>query len=119
LRGIVIENRPALDVIQQYDNPTTLFYIDPPYPHRVRSHKWAKYAYQHDLTDDDHRDLAAALHQVDGMVMISCYPCNLYRNLYGDWDRAERRAMADAANEKVEVLWMNPNCRNTRPRLNL
>lgn len=110
LRGVVIENRPALDVIRQYDSPQTLFYLDPPYPHRVRSHKWAKYAYRHDLTDDDHRKLASVLHQAAGMVMISCYPCNLYLDLYADWEHTERRAMADAANERIEILWMSPNC---------
>lgn len=30
LKGVVLENTDALDVIRRYDSPTTFFYIDPP-----------------------------------------------------------------------------------------
>ena len=33
LLRVQIENAPAIDVIQRYDSPETLFYCDPPYPH--------------------------------------------------------------------------------------
>src|SRR5436305_5394699 len=36
LLRVQIENRPALDVIRLYDDSTTLFYCDPPYPHETR-----------------------------------------------------------------------------------
>lgn len=37
LQGVVIEERPALDVIRQQDAPDTLFYVDPPYVPATRS----------------------------------------------------------------------------------
>ena len=42
MQGVIIENRPALDIIAQQDAPETLFYIDPPYVPAVRGrqHKY-------------------------------------------------------------------------------
>lgn len=36
LRGVVIEKRPAVDVLAQQDGPETLHYVDPPYVHSTR-----------------------------------------------------------------------------------
>src|SRR5437868_9005993 len=33
---VQVENRPALEVIRLYDDPGTLLYCDPPYPHAAR-----------------------------------------------------------------------------------
>jgi DNA adenine methylase len=65
LRGVVIENRPALEVIQQHDGPDTLHYVDPPYVHDTRKPGNEK-NYKHELTDSDHRELAAALNGLGG-----------------------------------------------------
>lgn len=106
LRGVVIENRPAVEVIRQHDGPLTLHYVDPPYPSGTRD-DGADYG--HEMTDDDHRELAAVLRSVEGMVVLSGYPCDLYdRELYPDWHRVTRRALADGARERTEVLWLNP-----------
>jgi DNA adenine methylase len=36
LRGVVIENRPASEIIAQHDSPETLFYLDPTFMRRER-----------------------------------------------------------------------------------
>lgn len=113
LRGVVIENRPAIDVIQQYDSLETLHYIDPPYPFSTRNKRWVGKAYRHEMTDDDHRELASVLRHVKGMVLISGYPCKLYdEELYPDWYRVTRKAHADGAAERIEVLWINDAARS-------
>jgi DNA adenine methylase len=109
LRGVVIENRPALEVIPQHDRVDSLFYIDPPYPHETR-YKGAKWrdCYRHEMTAEDHRALAEVLRSVKGMVVLSGYACDLYdRELYPDWHRVERKTFADGARERTEVLWLN------------
>jgi len=61
-----IENAPAIDVIQRYDTADTVFYLDPPYLHSVRSDSSA---YGYEMTDKDHERLAAALQNVRGRVV--------------------------------------------------
>jgi DNA adenine methylase len=113
LRGVTIENRNAIEVIQQQDTIDTLFYCDPPYVHSTRSsllHKGGNNdsGYAHEMTDDDHRDLAAVLHQVKGMVVISGYACALYdKELYPDWQRVTMHASADGGMARTEVLWIS------------
>lgn len=104
LRGVVIENRPAIQVIETHDSPETLHYIDPPYVAETRD-KGSDYLFEMD--DDQHRELAAVLHQVKGAVIVSGYACDLYdQDLYAGWHRVSRQTMADGARLRTEVLWM-------------
>ena len=108
LRGVVIEHDDALAVIARYDGPETLHYVDPPYPHSTRYVRWAGEAYAHEMSDDQHRELAALLHQVKGAVVLSGYACELYdQELYPDWQRVEHPAHADGAKDRIEVLWLS------------
>jgi len=104
LRGVCIENRSAIEVMQPHDSARTLFYVDPPYVSETRD-KGSDY--RHEMTNEDHRALADYLHSVAGSVCLSGYPCALYDELYGDWRRVERKALADGARKRTEVLWMN------------
>lgn len=115
LRGVVIEHRDALEVIAQQDTAGTLFYVDPPYPHATRtavqSGSHNDTAYCHEMTDDDHRALAKVLNDVEGMVVLSGYACQLYdEDLYCDWERHTRMTLADGAQPRTEVVWLNPAC---------
>jgi len=103
LDGVVIENTPALNAIEKFDSPETLFYVDPPYVTDTR--KRTK-AYRHELTDSDHVELLTALKSVKGMVMLSGYQSDLYSSL--DWHRIDRKALADGAGDRTESLWFNP-----------
>ena len=112
LRGVVIENRSAVSLIPQHDSPETLFYADPPYPLSTRS-KTGAGSYAHEMSDDDHRELAQVLRSVKGMVVLSGYPCELYDcELYPDWCRVERPAIAHGALKRTEVLWLSPSAAN-------
>ena len=106
LLRVQIENRPALDVIREYDDKDTLFYIDPPYPHESRGD--AK-AYEFEMTDDEHRLLAKVLHEVKGRVAVSGYRCPLMDELYGDWRRydAPVKKAHSCKHERQECLWVN------------
>ena len=112
LRGVVIESREATAVVRQYDDPATLHYVDPPYTFGSRSlprGASSPFAYRHEMTDDDHRALAATLQVARGMVVLSGYGCDLYdRELYPTWQRVEKETHADGASDRTEVLWLNP-----------
>ncbi len=107
LRGVVIENRPAIEILQQHDSAETLHYVDPPYAHETRK-PGNEDNYKHEMTDADHVELAQVLHGLGGGIVLSGYPSPLYdKELYADWHRVERKALADGAAERTEVLWIN------------
>jgi DNA adenine methylase len=112
LRDIIIERRPALEVIKQQDGPDTLFFLDPPYVRATRTFmtnaRRRSGAYTFDMDDDDHRALASALCSIEGMAIICGYKHPLYdRELYPDWHRIELKTVADGAKPRIEVLWFN------------
>lgn len=111
-RGVVIENRPAIKVIEQHDGPDTLHYVDPPYLHSTRRPRQLANYGEHEMTDDQHRELADVLHRVKGYVAISGYRSKLYDRLFGDWRMVTRRTFADGANPREECLWLSPNIRS-------
>src|SRR5581483_8649684 len=106
LLRVQIENAPAIDVIKRYDSEQTLFYCDPPYPHASRGDSKA-YAYE--MSDDEHRALAAALRSVKGKVAVSSYRCDLMDELYGDWYRTTAPAKHAHSIKQLreETLWTN------------
>ena len=78
LQRVQIENAPALDVIARYDTPETVFYLDPPYVHSARGDSSA---YEFEMTDDDHAELAAVLSSIRGRAVLSGYRTPLYDEL--------------------------------------
>lgn len=111
LRGVTIENRPALDVLRQYDADDALHYVDPPYPRSTRNiHSASNAIYRYEMTDEEHRHLADTLRQLRGMVIVSGYGCDLYdQELYPDWHRLTRNTHADGGGDRTEVLWISPS----------
>jgi DNA adenine methylase len=105
LQGVVIESRPAIEVMLRHDRPEALHYVAPPYLHTTRSRIRG---YRHEMTREDHVALAEVLRELRGTVVLSGYPSVLYdRDLYPDWHRIQRGTFADGAQERTEVLWSN------------
>lgn len=105
---VQIENRPALDVIRLYDSARTLFYCDPPYVHATRGDSKA---YKHEMTDEQHAELAKVLNRVKGKVALSNYDCELLDQLYPapKWHKHKGKPRTNHATkgQRVEVLWTN------------
>jgi DNA adenine methylase len=106
LLRVQIENRPALDLIRLYDGPDTLFYCDPPYLHTTRGDSRA---YGFEMDEQQHHELAAALHHVRGKAAVSGYRCPLMDTLYAGWRRfdADARLCHSIKQPRQECLWMN------------
>ena len=119
LAGVVIENRDAIAVMTQHDALTTLHYVDPPYVHSTRMLAVAKgkSLYVHEMTDDQHRELLTFLRALRGRVVLSGYRCQLYDEMLRDWQRVDRMSFADGARDRVESLWLSPNCATTQANL--
>lgn len=109
--GVLIENRPAIDVMQSHDGPDTLHFVDPPYVHETRSMR-NKGGYRHELNDEAHQLLIDALRAVDGMVVLCGYDNPIYAQLE-DWQqhRIEARIFGGRGTSlRTEVVWLNPAC---------
>ncbi|MFQ5398112.1 MAG: DNA adenine methylase [Anaerolineae bacterium] len=113
LLRVQIENAPAIEVIERYDSPETLFYCDPPYVHESRADTKA---YSYEMSDQEHRELARVLHQVQGKAAISGYHSELMDELYGDWEYIEapskkahstNTSPGNTKQSRTEVLWVN------------
>jgi len=106
LLQVQIENRPAMEIVQLYDDKSTLFYCDPPYVHNSRSDKSA---YGYEMVDGDHIKLADVLGRCTGKVAISGYRCELMDELYKGWKRidAPEKMCHSVKKNRIEALWIN------------
>ena len=103
LRGVQIENRPAVELMKRFNYQSVLIYLDPPY---VMGTKYGK-LYRHKMDDDDHRQLLDAAISHKGPLLISGYDNELYCNQLKDWHREETECYSQVCSKKREVLWMN------------
>lgn len=103
LRGVQIENRPAVEVIKRYNFENVLIYCDPPYVLSTRCRK----QYNHEMSDADHEELLDALLIHKGPVVLSGYPSNIYELKLGGWFREERTNYAQNATARKEIIWCN------------
>ena len=103
LRGVVILNRDASEVIRTQDGPGTLFYIDPPYLHETRV---AKSVYVHEMNEDQHRELLTSLLEIQGKVLLSGYPSELYDEFArkGNWNRKDFAIANHASGSKIKRM---------------
>lgn len=106
LLRVQIENRPAKEVIELYDDRNTLFYCDPPYPHEARGDS---NAYGFEMSNAEHEALSLLLNRVKGKVAISGYRCPLMDMLYREWRRFDSPAKKchSVKQSRTEALWMN------------
>lgn len=116
--GVLVENRPAAQVITQHDAATTLHFVDPPYVLSTRCLQGGGRTtrggyYRHELTDDNHRDLLAALRELQGMVVLSGYETDMYHAALPGWTVHRTSARISAGRGtgiRTEVVWLNPAC---------
>ncbi|MCU0293711.1 MAG: DNA adenine methylase [Thermoanaerobaculaceae bacterium] len=108
-RGVIVEHKPAVDVIRRLDEPDALFYVDPPYVPETRA-EWtsSQRCYRQDMTTAEHEELAAVLSQARGFVVLSGYRCELYDGLYAGWRTVSRGSRAGFDTPRVETLWLSP-----------
>jgi DNA adenine methylase len=108
-QSVQIEHLDAFILIQKYDNPNALIYLDPPY---VSDERERPGRYEYEWTVDQHRDAAELLRECKGAVIVSGYACPLYTELYQyhGWTRVDRVADTNAGGKRVESLWLNRKC---------
>ena len=112
LRGVLIENQPAIEIVRHFDSTNTLFYVDPPYLPETRKMGGGRY-YLHEMTAEDHKALLPALLDTQGAVVLSGYSSDLYDTLLHGWQRFARQTQANGRTGsaiRTECIWINPRC---------
>ena len=100
LAGVVIENLDFGAFIEKYDNPFTLFYLDPPY-YGVEGYYDAAL-----FKRDDFERLAAVLRGVKGRFIMSINDTPQIRKIFGGFEIEEistRYSLAGADKTKIAV----------------
>lgn len=103
LRGVQIENMPAVELVKRFNYEKVLIYCDPPYMLETRRGK----QYRCEMSDSDHEQLLKVLLEHKGPVLISGYDTELYQEMLKGWRRVETVAYSQVCSKKQEVLWMN------------
>jgi len=128
LRDVQIENLDYRELIARYDGPDVLIYADPPYLIRHCPDK----IYTNEMQDvETHRELAEVLNGIKGMVVLSGYPSEEYREWYDrrGWERHEFDVVCSTScrgsrvglkglgkPRRTECVWLNPACVKARER---
>lgn len=118
LKMVQLEHDDAFKVIPRFDAPRTLFYVDPPYLETTRSERWRQTAYQHEMTIEQHQQLAELLHTIKGFAIVSGYPAPLYDQWYAGWDRRDI-TVRESYGVKTECLWLSPRTALATPQQQL
>ena len=114
LKHVQFEWMDAIECIEYYDTPDTMFYIDPPYMMDTRTKDGV--GYEVEAAEGLHERLLSVLQEVKGNVVLSGYEHPLYDEGLKDWfvDRKETYTSASSANQtggernrRIEVLWCN------------
>lgn len=103
LRGVQIENKPAVDLIQRFNDRKVLIYCDPPYVLGTRHGK----QYRYEMEDNDHVELLEVLLLQKGPVLLSGYNSKLYNEMLKGWHKETAISYSQTSTKRIEVLWMN------------
>lgn len=103
LRGVQIENRPAVELIPRFNFENVLIYCDPPYMLNTRHGK----QYRCEMNEADHEELLTLLLAHKGPAIISGYETELYNNMLAGWNKEKTTIYSQVCSKKREVLWMN------------
>ena len=117
LQGVLIENRPAIEVMQQHDGIETLHFVDPPYVNSTRT--GGNRYYRHEMSDIDHEQLLHAVNQLEGFVVLSGYETDMYNDLLKGWTVHRTSARISAhrgTTNRTECAWVNARCSAISPQ---
>ncbi|EJW14758.1 DNA adenine methylase [Paenibacillus alvei] len=104
LKGVQLEQQPAVKLIERHNRDDVLIYADPPYILSTRNNRM----YRHEMNEDDHLELLEVLDAHTGSVLLSGYDHPMYNERLKHWKRETRTAQAEGGRTRTEVLWINP-----------
>jgi DNA adenine methylase len=103
LARVQIESLPYEQVLEKYDRPSTVFYLDPPY--------WERKLYKFNFSEQDFLGLEDRLNRIKGKFLLSLDDRPEVRKLFRRWTQSQVEvaytAKRDATVRHRELLIMN------------
>jgi len=112
MKDVIIENLDWKRIVDIYDDPSALFFLDPPYPLATRSVGKRK-IYANEMSDVGHEELLDRALSMRSKVIINSYANEMYDTKLRGWDRVTKASRAQTNAPREEVLWLNEACRQT------
>jgi len=110
LKSVIIENRPAIEVMRQHDTRDTLHYVDPPYLPETRTFDGGRY-YRFEMSADGHQELLDCIKSLSGAVIVSGYYSDMYGRQLSDWKMVRCSTSGSSrfgSVKRTECLWIKP-----------
>ena len=101
---VQIEHMDALRLIERYNTPDALIYIDPPY---VRSSRKSGALYRFEMDDEQHVQLLEIILKSRAKIIISGYDNDLYNKYLSDWQTDTTMSQTTSTALAQEKIWMN------------
>lgn len=129
LSVVQVEQEDFRKILERYDTPNTLFYLDPPYVLSTRKQG----DYKNELTLGDHEDLVKLLLNIEGKAILSGYRHFVYEDLIdAGWLAVAYTVGCDAVgrtkasglrgkklpkkHQREEMLYISPSCFSRKVR---
>lgn len=103
LKEAQIENKEAFTLIERYDDPNTLLYLDPPYLPELRK----RGMYKCEMTSEQHKQLLELISKSKSKICLSAYDSELYNEKLKGWYTDEKPTIAQMGKHRIEKLYMN------------
>jgi len=116
LETVNIDNKDFLEIIDTYERPETLFYLDPPYLHDTRV---SKNRYKHEMTTAQHESLLKRIADSPAKIILSGYESDLYDQYLKGWKCIKKELTCNASPltkkhgkdnkrpKRTEIIWIN------------
>jgi DNA adenine methylase len=101
---VQIEHMDAFRLIERYDNPDVLMYLDPPY---VRSSRRSGRLYRYEMDDDGQRRLLDLVLHSRANIVLSGYQSALYEEALQNWHKFTKMSQTTSTEKAEEYVWIN------------
>lgn len=101
---VQIEHMDALRLIERYNTPDALIYLDPPY---VRSARKSGALYKHEMNDQQQVRMLEIITQSKAKIILSGYRNELYDKWLSSWETDTTMSQTTSTAMAEEVIWMN------------
>lgn len=101
---VQIEHTDAIKLIERFNSPDVLMYLDPPY---LRSTRRSGALYVHEMTEKDQSQLMDAISGSKAYIILSGYDNDLYNEALRGWHKDSIVVTTTSTATATEMIWMN------------